>query len=71
MKQQHQKLHMNCPMEIRTKGPHFGLYCVTHNKWMQWIPKHQLESLMQHCDIQITDNSTDCINKSNSEEITQ
>lgn len=35
--QKQQKRHQNCPMELRETGPHIGLYCQTHGKWMKWV----------------------------------
>lgn len=29
--------HDNCPMELRVIGPHIGLYCQAHNKWLKWL----------------------------------
>jgi hypothetical protein len=29
--------HMLCPMEVRQKGPHVGLYCSCHGTWIRWI----------------------------------
>lgn len=31
--------HKDCPKETRITGPHLGMYCVCHNKWLKWIPK--------------------------------
>jgi hypothetical protein len=36
-----QTQHKDCPKETRTSGPHRGLYCACHNKWLMWIPKEQ------------------------------
>lgn len=35
--QKQQKRHQNCEMELRLMGPHTGLYCRPHNKWMKWV----------------------------------
>lgn len=29
--------HDKCPVELRVSGPHIGLYCSCHNKWLKWI----------------------------------
>ena len=29
--------HDLCPMELRISGPHIGLYCQAHNKWLKWL----------------------------------
>ena len=29
--------HDQCPMELRVSGPHIGLYCQCHNKWLKWL----------------------------------
>jgi hypothetical protein len=29
--------HLHCPMELRQRGPHVGLYCSCHGTWIRWI----------------------------------
>jgi hypothetical protein len=29
--------HLWCPMEVRQRGPHVGLYCAQHGTWIKWI----------------------------------
>jgi hypothetical protein len=29
--------HLLCPMELRPRGPHTGLYCSCHGTWIRWI----------------------------------
>ena len=29
--------HDACPVELRVVGPHIGLYCQCHNKWLKWL----------------------------------
>jgi hypothetical protein len=38
-RQQLQQQHQSCPKETRATGPHLGLYCITHSKWLRWLPK--------------------------------
>lgn len=37
--------HMHCEMEIRQRGPHWGLYCQQHNKWIKWIAPQDIQLL--------------------------
>lgn len=39
------RLHSRCESEVRQVGPHWGVYCATHNKWIQWIPRDQVRHL--------------------------
>ena len=32
-----EQAHQHCPMELRAKGPHTGLYCAQHGIWIRWI----------------------------------
>ncbi len=46
-----ENLHRNCSVEIRSQGPHLGLYCVNSkcrkkNAWISWITKQQAQSLL-------------------------
>ena len=36
-REQIEQEHMWCPMEVRVKGPHTGLYCAQHGVWIKWI----------------------------------
>ena len=31
--------HLSCPLELRQRGPHVGLYCAQHGTWLKWISK--------------------------------
>ena len=37
--------HMFCPMEVRQKGPHIGLYCAQHGVWIKWISQTQAQEI--------------------------
>jgi hypothetical protein len=37
--------HAGCEPEIRPHGPHQGLYCKTHNVWIKWIAKDQVQKV--------------------------
>jgi hypothetical protein len=40
-----EQAHMFCPMEVRSKGPHIGLYCAQHGTWIKWISQQDAESI--------------------------
>lgn len=43
--EQRWQLHSRCECEVRQRGPHWGVYCATHNKWIQWIDKTQAQQI--------------------------
>jgi hypothetical protein len=42
--QQRWQQHANCPGQARRHGQAWGVYCKTHNKWIQWVRHEHL-----HC----------------------
>ena len=44
-RQQVEQQHLYCEMDFRKRGPHWGMYCSPHNKWIRWIPHYELETL--------------------------
>jgi hypothetical protein len=44
-RQQVEQQHLYCEMDFRKRGPHWGMYCSAHNKWIRWIPQRELETL--------------------------
>jgi len=38
-------LHAGCKARVQQVGPHWGLYCDTHNVWIKWIRKDQVETV--------------------------
>ena len=40
--------HMHCPMEVRQKGPHIGLYCACHGAWIKWISQKQADHIKDY-----------------------
>lgn len=39
--------HDQCDMEIRQRGPNWGLYCQQHNRWMRWLDRKELNEVRQ------------------------
>ena len=39
------QLHSRCESEVRQQGPHWGVYCVQHGRWIQWIGRDQVRAL--------------------------
>lgn len=39
--------HEQCPAEIRERGPHIGLYCAQHHKWIKWVSLAEAQELRQ------------------------
>ena len=37
--------HLHCDMDIKQKGPHWGLYCKQHGKWIRWITHNEASIL--------------------------
>jgi len=37
--------HSACEMTLQPCGPHQGLYCVRHNKWIQWLSRRDLAKI--------------------------
>jgi hypothetical protein len=37
--------HSACEMTIRPCGPHQGLYCAQHGKWIKWISRQDLAKI--------------------------
>lgn len=47
-----ENLHRNCGVEIKTQGPHLGIYCANiHCKktgsWISWISKSQAAMILR------------------------
>ena len=45
-------IHENCSVDIRTMGPHWGLYCSNPKckktgKWIQWIDKKSYKQILK------------------------
>lgn len=40
-----EQTHMHCPMEVRKKGPHIGLYCACHGTWIKWINQREARTI--------------------------
>jgi hypothetical protein len=43
--QQAQQSHEACEMTVRPCGPHWGLYCVEHGRWIRWISRKDLAKI--------------------------
>lgn len=39
--------HQACAAEVRERGPHIGLYCAQHHKWIKWISSDEARELRQ------------------------
>ena len=47
-----EKLHKNCQVEIKSIGPHWGIYCGNircqkTGKWISWVKQDQLRAILQ------------------------
>ena len=42
-REQIQHEHMSCAMQVKTQGPHMGLYCADHGTWIKWISPKQVK----------------------------
>ena len=40
-----EQAHLWCPMEVRVRGPHTGLYCAQHGTWIKWISQTQAQEI--------------------------
>jgi hypothetical protein len=40
-----EQAHLHCPMAVRPRGPHMGLYCAQHGTWIKWISQTQAETI--------------------------
>lgn len=49
------RLHSRCEAELRQTGPHWGIYCATHNQWIQWIRRNQVPQLVMTAKTTIND----------------
>jgi hypothetical protein len=37
--------HLHCEVEFRQRGPHWGMYCSEHNRWIRWMRQEELVAL--------------------------
>ena len=49
--------HLHCTVAIRRKGPHYGLYCKPHNRWIKWLSQEHADILLQDQSIPFYDDT--------------
>jgi uncharacterized protein (DUF3820 family) len=49
--------HLHCDVAIRRKGPHYGLYCRPHSRWIKWLSREHADILLEDQSIPFYDDT--------------